>query len=61
MKKEILYLIFVSIIAVIAFRDDGETDIVELNASVKYADKKFIITNKDTVDFIPGKLSKNLK
>ena len=61
MKKKTRYLIFaslflVSIITFIAFRNDGESNIVELKASVKYVDKKFIITNKDTVDFVNADL-----
>ena len=62
MKKKTIYLIFASlilflIIAFVAFRDNGESNIVELNASVKYDDKKFIITNKDTVDFVNADLA----
>jgi hypothetical protein len=62
MKKRTLYLIFaslilVSIIAFVALKDDAESNIVELKASVKYVDKKFIITNKDTVDFVNANLA----
>ena len=62
MKKKTLYIltgfiIIISIIAFVAFRDDGESNIVELNALVKYVDKKFIITNKDTVDFVNADLA----
>lgn len=62
MKKRTLYLIFaslilVSIIAFVALKDDAESNIVELKASVKYVDKKFIITNKDTVDFVNADLA----
>lgn len=62
MKKNTLYIlsgfiIIISIIAFVAFRDDGESNIVELNAFVKYVDKKFIITNKDTVDFVNADLA----
>ena len=62
MKKKTIYLIFaslilVSIIAFIVFRDDSENNIVELKASIKYADKKFIITNNDTIDFVNADLA----
>ena len=62
MKKKTIYLILVflilvSIIAVIGFRDDGESNVVELKASVKYVDKKFIIKNKDTFDFVNADLA----
>lgn len=62
MKKKTIYLIFASLILVskiafVAFTNDGESEIIELKASVKYIDKKFIITNNDTVDFVNADLS----
>ena len=61
MKKKTIYLILASlilfsIIAFVASRDNGESNVIELKASVKYVDKKFIITNKDTVDFVNADL-----
>lgn len=62
MKKKIGYLtlislVLVSVVAFVALRDEEESDIVELNASVKYANKKFTITNEDTVDFVNADLA----
>lgn len=62
MKKKTIFLIFVSLIivaitAIVIFKDDGESKTIELNASVKYDDRKFIFTNTDTVDFVNADLS----
>ena len=35
----------------------NEKDLVQLEAGVKYADKKIVITNKDTTDFIHATIS----
>jgi hypothetical protein len=39
------------------FKKDEKKSIIKLNASVSYEDKKFVITNNDTVDFVHADLS----
>lgn len=62
MNRKYYYLISVFILVVIAIiflvlnRDTGEK-LVPLKASVVYSDKKFTITNIDTINFIHADLS----
>ena len=62
MKKEHFYLILAVVIilatvSILVFKNDKANDIIELKASVEYSDKKFVITNNDTTDFVHANIS----
>jgi len=61
MKKRKIYIsgiILVAFVVLISFfKKDEEKSIVELHASVIYENKRFVITNNDTIDFIHADLS----
>jgi hypothetical protein len=61
MKKRNIYisaiLFIVFVVAISFFKKDEKKSIIKLNAIVTYDDKKIIITNKDTVDFVRADLS----
>ena len=62
-RKHYFYLIsafifiLVIIIVTVTFNRDKENKLIALKASVEYSDKKFVITNKDTIDFIHADIS----
>lgn len=63
MKKKRFYiipaliLILLIVVASVTMNRKNENDLVHLKAAVKYTDKKFVITNKDTTDFIHATVS----
>ena len=63
MKKKRFYiipaliLILLIVVASITMNRKNENELVPLKVSVKYADKKFVITNTDTTDFIHATIS----
>ena len=60
-KKKYVYLIafcvFVTVaVVVLFFKEEKKNAIVEVKASVEFADKKFVISNIDTFDFVHADL-----
>lgn len=63
MKKKRFYVIPVSIfvlliiLASVIFNRGKEDDLIELKAKVQFADRRFVITNNDTTDFVHADIS----
>ena len=63
MKQKRIYLIpasifvLVIILASVIFNREKEDELIELKASVQFADKMFVITNNDTTDFVHADIS----
>ena len=61
MKRRKTYITAIILILFVVlfsfFKKDKEKLIVELNASVRYENKRFIITNNDTIDFVHADIS----
>jgi hypothetical protein len=50
-------VIILTIVSILVFRKDKESTVIELKASVDFIDKKFVITNNDTTDFVHADIS----
>ena len=61
MNKRNIYIaaivLVICVATILLFKKEEKKSIIKLNASVTYDEKKFIISNNDTVDFVRADLS----